>query len=221
MNSTLYLVPVLMIWVYFLVRAELADQRQRIYFLKPIATLLVIGIAFMAFLQPNHNQQYTQLVIIGLFFSLGGDLALMFPLNRKAFSIGLGLFLTAHIVYSYVFFTIGVLSNWLVIPIVLMLAVGISFYRMTSPNLGPMKGPVIAYMIIISGMVIGATSLLSSSVLSTTQAIMILSGALLFYISDIILAANRFWKPWRYNRISLVFYYGGQTLLALAAGTTL
>jgi hypothetical protein len=47
---------------------------------------------------------------------------------------------------------------------------------------------------------------------------MILTGALLFYISDIMLAANRFWKPWRYNRISLAFYYGGQLLIALAAG---
>jgi hypothetical protein len=32
------------------------------------------------------------------------------------------------------------------------------------------------------------------------------------------LAANRFWRPWRYNRISLAFYYGGQLLIALAAG---
>ena len=48
--------------------------------------------------------------------------------------------------------------------------------------------------------------------------LMVLFGALLFYFSDVILAANKFWKPWRYNRISLVFYYSGQLLIALSAG---
>ena len=46
---------------------------------------------------------------------------------------------------------------------------------------------------------------------------MILAGALLFYLSDALLAANRFWKPWRYRRIGLAPYYAGQFLIALAA----
>jgi hypothetical protein len=46
---------------------------------------------------------------------------------------------------------------------------------------------------------------------------MIATGAVLFYISDIILAASRFWRPWRYHRLSLAFYYSGQLLIALAA----
>jgi hypothetical protein len=47
---------------------------------------------------------------------------------------------------------------------------------------------------------------------------MVLVGAALFYISDVILAANRFWKPWEYNRISLGFYYGGQLLICHQPG---
>jgi hypothetical protein len=50
------------------------------------------------------------------------------------------------------------------------------------------------------------------------QAVMITLGAALFYVSDVILAVSRFRKRWRYNRISLAFYYGGQALLMLSAG---
>jgi hypothetical protein len=66
-------------------------------------------------------------------------------------------------------------------------------------------------------MVSRAVSTLASPLFSGTQAALIILGAVLFYVSDLILAAARFWRPWKYNRISLVFYYGGQTLIALAA----
>jgi multisubunit Na+/H+ antiporter MnhB subunit len=62
-----------------------------------------------------------------------------------------------------------------------------------------------------------AVSTLSSPELGARQAVMVAVGAVLFYVSDVILAASRFWKPWEYRRISLAFYYGGQLLIALAA----
>ena len=80
-----------------------------------------------------------------------------------------------------------------------------------------MKFPVILYIVIISVMVNRACSTLASPEFSGLQVWMITLGAILFYISDVILALNRFWKTWQYNRISLVFYYGGQGLIALAA----
>ena len=100
---------------------------------------------------------------------------------------------------------------------VILAAVGVGFYRLTAPNLGSMKGPVIAYMMIISAMVSRAFSTLVSPVFSEGQAWMVVAGALLFYFSDMVLAANRFWRPWKYHRASLSLYYGGQLLLALAA----
>jgi uncharacterized membrane protein YhhN len=100
----------------------------------------------------------------------------------------------------------------------LLLAAGAGFYTLLRPNLGSMRGPVIAYMVVISLMVNRAAATLVSPAFTPGQAAMILSGAVLFYLSDVMLAANRFWRPWRYNRISLAFYYGGQLLIALAAG---
>jgi len=84
------------------------------------------------------------------------------------------------------------------------------------PKLGKMRVPVIAYIVVISAMVSRAASTLNSPVFKKSQALMIVAGAVLFYISDVILAANRFWKPWKYDRISLAFYYSGQLFIALA-----
>ena len=215
--STGIIIPVLAVTVFFLIRAEFADRRKHIYFLKPIATLLVISVVALAFFQPLLNVMFTTYVLVGLIFSLGGDMALMFPQNRKAFSLGLGLFLTAHMVYTIVFLRLGAFTIWSVIPIILILFIGVSFYRMIHLKLGSMKLPVMAYIMIISVMVVGAFSLLMNPDIGLTQGLMVLTGALLFYVSDLILAANRFWKEWQYNRISLAFYYSGQLLIALAA----
>ncbi len=57
----------------------------------------------------------------------------------------------------------------------------------------------------------------NSSAFSAVQAWMICTGAVLFYISDLILAANRFWRPLQYHRVSLAVYYADQCLIALAA----
>jgi uncharacterized membrane protein YhhN len=42
------------------------------------------------------------------------------------------------------------------------------------------------------------------------------AGSLLFYISDVILALNRFRFPMKYNRLSLIPYYAGQFMIAVS-----
>jgi uncharacterized membrane protein YhhN len=216
MRPALFPIPVLVVTVALLIRAEMLGKQRRIYIFKPISTLLVIAVALLSLLKSTQILTYTAGVTIGLLLSLGGDIALMFQ-NRKAFTIGLGLFLLAHITYTVAFTLLGVFSVWDLLSAGILLVVGVSFYILIRPNLGTMQGPVIAYIVAISVMVNRAGSTLVSQVFGVSQALMILIGAILFYISDVILAANRFWKPWEYNRISLAFYYGGQVLIALAA----
>ena len=72
------------------------------------------------------------------------------------------------------------------------------------PEMAPLE-PVIFYLIWIL------------TIIAASGGIGVIIGALLFYASDLILAANRFWRPWQYNRISLGFYYSGQLLIALSA----
>lgn len=217
MKTALYLIPVLLIMVVFLIRAELLKIREQIFVFKPFSTLLVIALAALSFWEPNYNLNYSIGVLTGLLLSLGGDIALIFQENRKAFTIGLALFLMAHIAYTVVFLLLGQFSGWDLLSGVVLFSAGIALFRLFAPNLGPMKIPVIAYIVIISLMVNRALASFASPVFSGAQAWMISLGALLFYISDVILAGSRFWKKWKYQRISLAFYYSGQVLIALAA----
>jgi uncharacterized membrane protein YhhN len=217
MKPALYLVPGLVVAASLLIRAELLKIRRKIYILKPISTLIIIAIATLSFLEPTQNPTYSIGILIGLLFSFGGDMALMFQDNPKAFRIGLVLFLLAHIAYTVVFILLGQFTAWDILTGTFLLAAALGLYRLFQPNLGSMKIPVIVYIVVISLMVNRAIALFASPNFSATQAWMIVAGALLFYISDVILAANRFWRPWKYQRISLAFYYSGQMLIALAA----
>jgi uncharacterized membrane protein YhhN len=154
---------------------------------------------------------------VGLLLSFGGDIALMLKEKPKSFMVGLALFLLAHVAYTVVFTLLGKSSAWDIVSAVVLLVVGIVLYRLFKPSLGKMRIPVIAYILIISLMVNRAFSTFASPLFTTAQAWMISIGAVLFYVSDVILAAARFWKPWPYHRISLAFYYAGQMLIALAA----
>jgi uncharacterized membrane protein YhhN len=217
MKPALYLVPLVVVAVALLIRAELLDRRRQVLILKPAATLLVIAVALLSLREPSHNTTYTVGVLVGLVFSLGGYVALMFDEHPPAFAGGLGLFLLAHVAYTVVFAVLGRLSTWDAISTPLLLAAGVGFYVLIQANLGKLRLPVIAYMLVISVMVSRAVSTLASPVFSLGQAAMVASGAVLFYLSDVILAANRFWRPWRCDRVSLAFYYAGQLLIALAA----
>jgi uncharacterized membrane protein YhhN len=129
----------------------------------------------------------------------------------------LSLFLLAHVAYAIIFLLMGRTSRWDVLPTIVLFSLGIGFYRLIRTNLGSMQIPVILYIVVISLMVSRAFSTLVSPRFNPSQGMMIALGALLFYISDLMIAGNRFWRPWRYHRISLGFYYSAQLLIALAA----
>ena len=212
-----YLALTLAVTVALLIRAEILGIKSQIYVLKPVSTLLVIAVALLSLNDPSRNMTYSTGILVGLALCFGGDLALMFQDRRKPFMLGLVLFLLGHIAYTVAFSMLGRASGWVLLATLLLLAAGLGFYRLIATNLGSMRIPVILYFVVISLMVIQATSLLASPAIDDSQAAMIIGGAILFYISDVMLAANRFWRPWKYNRISLAFYYGGQLLIAIAA----
>lgn len=216
MKPALYVIPFVVVDVFFLIRAELAQRTRQIYTLKPLATLLVIAVALLSFWEPAYNRTYSVGVLIGLLLSLGGDVALMFS-DRRAFMVGLGLFLLAHVAYAVTFTRLNGFKGPDVFTALVLLAAGVGFYTLIRRGLGSMKLPVIGYMLVISLMVNRAMAALWAPAFRNVQAWMIMVGAVLFYISDIMLALNRFWRPWKYTRLSLAFYYGGQVLIALSA----
>jgi uncharacterized membrane protein YhhN len=93
---------------------------------------------------------------------------------------------------------------------------GLVFFYLR-PHLGSMLVPVIAYIIIITAMVIGAFTVLGDTALHSMGRFMVIFGAASFYISDLFVARDRFLKTEFANRLlGLPLYYAGQFLLAFS-----
>ena len=215
MNFSQIAVPLIVLTTLVTIHAEIRQNIRLIYVFKPLTTLLIIAVALAGTLPEPGS--FGTLVIIGLIFSFGGDVILMPPDSIPRFRGGLILFFIAHVFYVAAFWALG---SWRMPDLIvglLLLLIGIGYYRLLWPKLGAMKISVALYIIVISLMVSRAVSSLTTGRIGTSRAVLITVGAVLFFLSDLILSANRFWRPWRYERISLAFYFSGQCCLALAA----
>jgi uncharacterized membrane protein YhhN len=211
----LFIVPFIAITVSLLIRAEFRAEQRQVYFFKPLSTLLVILVAALSFATPNVKEGYTVGILVGLILSLGGDVALMFPSGR-AFLTGLVLFLLAHMAYAVTFTVYNGFYAGDLVSASVLLALAVAVYLYLHPGLGEMQGPVIGYIVIICLMVNRATSAFFGTTFTRTQAWLMAVGSVLFWLSDLVLAVNRFRRPFKYHRFNLALYYGGQLLIALS-----
>ena len=210
----------MVITVTLLHRSEFAGDEKGIHLWKPLSSTLMTAVLLLAFFRGECSRaEYTLALLAGMLLCFGGDMALMF-MNRskKAFRIGLVLFLLGHVVYIAVFTWFNGFHREDLVSGAILAALGIGIYLYLLPGLGEMKVPVLVYVIIISLMVNRAVSVFYGDYFTDTQAWLITGGAVLFYISDVILSLARFRHTWRYGRINLAFYYSGQVLTALSAG---
>lgn len=198
------------------------------YVFKP-ATLLVLILATVLLLSSPHDAWQAPWFLVGLFFSLLGDIFLVLP-NKRWFIAGLGSFLVAHIAYVVGLNpTLPPLAAILVfIPCALV--VGAVVRRViaalrTSASLGARNHsslllPVIAYGVAMTLMVFSAYATLLRPEWTNPRRILVITGATLFFISDSILAWNRFVNEFPSARLLvMVTYHIGQILLALSIAT--
>ena len=214
-------IPLVVAAVALTIRGDLRGQQRQVYLYKPLATLLVMLVCLLSLTKPNAEPGYTWAILLGLFFSLGGDVALMFT-GSKAFLAGVGCFLVAQVVYGLTFATRGALAGSWVGTAILLLLIGVAFVAYLYPHLGKMRIPVAVYAAAISFMVLAALGARQSPRFGAMQAWLVAVGAVLFYVSDIILAVNKFAHPIkRYRLFNLSAYYAGQLLIALSAAYAL
>ncbi len=191
--------------------AEKKDSSPGILLTKPFLSVLFVVVALAG--SPAHPT-YSFFILAGLLLCVAGDVLLIFP-AKHFFLAGLVSFLLGHVLYSIAFFMLaspGILS-WIVTPIFLL--IGGAVFVWLRPYLGAMLVPVIAYMAVITVMVIGATALADNEHLGITGRALVFGGAILFYVSDIFVARNRFVKKHYTNRfIGLPLYYAGQFMIA-------
>ena len=183
---------------------------------KPFLSLLFIAAAMV---QPHQGSTYYHLILAGLFLCLIGDVCLIFFHSRKVFTAGLVAFLAGHVMYVIAFFNFGVTGPFLWIAAAVCLCLSTGVFLWLRPHLGEMLGPVIAYVVIITAMVVSAAALAGNSGIGMTARVLVFGGALLFYFSDIFVARQRFVKKEFLNRAAgLPLYYAAQFMIAFSTG---
>lgn len=194
------------------------ENKQQIKGRLPSKTLLSSLFILTALLQPHPMLRYYHLMLAGLTFCLAGDILLALP-HGKMFLWGLVAFLLGHVFYICAFFNITHIGPWTCMGTLIILIISSRIYFWLRPHLNTMKTPVLCYCLVITVMLAGAWSIFADSGLTWRGRMMVLSGALFFYISDIFVARDRFLKQEFFNRlIGLPLYYAGQFLLAFSIG---
>ena len=182
--------------------ATWAERRSVRLVAKPATLALLIGVAVT--LDPVDPTIRTWMVI-GLVLSLAGDVFLM--LDEKWFVAGLGSFLLGHVAYIVGLQLAPRSWGWTLVGLALVLVAIATVGRRVVTGVArsehrEMVPPVIAYLVVISAMVVSA--------FGTADATAIV-GASLFYASDATLAWNRFLEQRRFGPLAvMVTYHLGQ-----------
>jgi len=177
---------------------------------KPLTTGLIIAAAAAA--ATPVPAAYKTFVLAGLFFSLLGDIALLFP--EKWFTAGLVAFLAAQVFYILAFKPLPghPVSPATFLPFVLY---GLLMFFILAPKLGPMKLPVFVYIAAITLMAGFAGGRFVDR--GGTRPLLAFVGAVLFLVSDSVLAYDRFAKKVPASRIIILgTYFPAQLLIALS-----
>jgi len=197
----------------FHIWAEYHGPPVQIYLCKPLTMVMIITIAMRG--AKTGRSFYAYAVAGGLLFSMAGDIFLMLP--SDCFIQGLVSFLIGHLFYISAF-TYG--RRFKVSPWVLaaFACYGVVIFLVLLPNLGDVTVPVAVYIVAI--LIMGWQAWERRAVLGTSGAMLALTGAILFIMSDSILALNRFGTPFHIGRLlNLATYFTAQWCMAVSIPT--
>jgi uncharacterized membrane protein YhhN len=149
---------------------------------------------------------------LGLFFSLLGDVILISP-SEKMFLAGLILFLLAYTCYLIGFRQQMLApSVWSLVLISVILLNAVRLLRrivgsMRTQGMDRLVYPVIVYGLVISLVLYAAMSTISDHNWDIGAAFLVSIGAFLFWLSDLMLAWNKFVSPLKTRPILIVAAY--------------
>lgn len=179
------------------------------YFAKP--GFMIMLIIWVLLNSPGNSKSIW--LVLGLFFSLGGDIFLMLP--KDSFLQGLISFLIAHIFFIITFFnlsgqpkytSISLLFGFVVFIFALFVDIRISRELIKSSQ-KRLVAPVNIYSLILFSMAFIAYGTIGSPSVMTNLGIVISIGATLFMLSDILLAWNKFVSPVLGGRVTTIMIY--------------
>jgi uncharacterized membrane protein YhhN len=171
------------------------------YVCKPLALVLLVGVALA--LDPHDGATRTWFVV-ALVLSLAGDVFLMLEHRAEGlFVAGLASFLLGHLAYVAGMIVDGIVVTrfglGLALVALALAVVGVTILRAVRAGREPqLAGPVMAYMLVISAMVACAIGVGHPAAIA---------GAGLFYVSDTLIAWNRFVRELPRGRLAVMSTY--------------
>ncbi len=209
--------------------ASETGRRTWLIVFKPLTTILLLAVV------GTPRTPFAWLVDTGIAFSLAGDVALL-SASKKAFLVGLALFLVAHGAYTVAFMRAALAASTASsVPVlgagVVMAVVTALLLRKLWPGAAGLRAPLVAYAVALAVMVVSSIAAAglgvglaatgagaATTVVATHVSPVVALGAALFYASDASLAIDRFARPIRHAPLfTLGLYWLGQLGIALAA----
>jgi uncharacterized membrane protein YhhN len=179
------------------------------YAFKPTTMIALIGAAI--YLVPQRADPIFMIMfLLGLFFSLLGDIALMLP-DKGWFLPGLLAFLLAHLSYS-VGFNVEPppLPALVIIPVLALLDILVLrrlIDGLVSHGANDLRIPIIVYSVVLSLTLASAWSTLFRPSWSTVARVSAILGGTLFFVSDLMLAWDRFVHRARLLHVLVIITY--------------
>jgi uncharacterized membrane protein YhhN len=192
-------------------------QRDRVV-TKTIASLAFVAVALLATSDGKPlPDDYRMWITVGLAAGVLGDVFLLGK-SSNAFLAGLVAFLIGHVLYVVACADLVPIQSWANhagayggIPG----AIGAGVLVWLWPRLGGMRIPVLLYVVTIIAMVVGAIAVYRAGALPECNGKLLCAGAVLFFVSDLAVARDKFVSSGFINRAwGLPAYYAGQLLIA-------
>ncbi len=168
------------------------------YISKPATTIAFLFTAVL--LDVEHSSSWW-LRLAALVFCLAGDVFLMLP--RNAFVPGLAAFAVGQILFTSSFVAGGIQTDSMLIGLVIIVPVAVVLARrflgaLRHREMNDLVLPVVVYLVVIS--VMAVMSVASGSWLA-------IAGAVIFMLSDSLIAETRFVQPQRWHSVGIMVTY--------------
>lgn len=204
--------------IYFIYKSK----KNYAFIFKTITSILFISTGIICHMKSQGDNYYFLLIIIGLIFSLFGDMFLALKINHKDGSLnkyflyGVVSFSLTHVMYIIAFVHLGFFNIIELIVALVLAFVAISVLK-SNKNIDfkNMLIPASIYSFIICLMTFESIKLVFLLKFDMGTCLLLV-GALLFIFSDIVLSFILFDKHHKkyLSAINLITYYTGQFLIA-------
>lgn len=202
-----------------LVVAEYRQERPLRIGAKLVASIAFVLIGLDAF-RTGHDParvHFGQMIALGLVLGAVGDACLL-GRGKRPFLAGLVAFLLGHLAYVVAAGYLLAPTRWISsagVAAALALGGGVAVVVWLWPRLGSLRVPVLVYVLTIVAMVIAAIAVARAGALPAPHHVLFAAGAVLFFVSDVAVARERFVVRAFANKAwGLPAYYAGQLLIA-------